>query len=457
MFFNFLSNGEAAQFAKIQIDDPANAINYQLVFDGMEEVRKSIFRADALRSFIFVLLGGALIWVYSLKKLPKTAFLIIFGILIVVDIIPVDKRYLSDKKYQRIRKTMVPFPATAADLQIMQDKDPDYRVLNLTVGPWQDASTSYYHKSIGGYHGAKFRRYQDLIDYHLGKFNMEVINMLNTRYFIQKGQNGQPAARPNYSALGNAWFVNDIKWVKNADEEITYLGKVLKIENLAPSVSFKVYGRPLKTVDTIMMTIPIKLMAATGDKTVEEIDLSRLNLLPHQTYILGYNLNDTTPNFVNLSEVKNADLLAPQQFRVTVISSFDARNQAIIDRKFKNIVGEFKPQTMANATINLVSYEPNHLVYESNAEKEGLAVFSEIYYPVGWTAYIDGKETPYFRTNYVLRGMIIPEGKHQVEFKFHPNSYYIGKKVSFGSSLLIFILLLWLAWKEFEKRKKVEE
>jgi len=456
MFFSFLSNGEVAQFAKLQIDDPTHAMNYQMVFDGMEEVRKAIFTADAMRSFIFIFLAGVLIWVYSLKKLPKAAFLIVLGLLIVVDIIPVDKRYLSDKNYVRIRKNMAPFTATAADLQIMQDRDPDYRVFNLTVNPFQDASTSYYHKSIGGYHGAKFRRYQDLIDYHIGKFNMEVINMLNTRYFIQKGQNGQPAARPNYSALGNAWFVNNIKWAKNANEEITYLGKVIKIENLTPSTSFEVYGRSLKQVDTMMLTVPLKIKSPTEDKILEEIDLSRLNLLPGQTYILGYNLNDSSLNFVNLSEVKNPQLLAKQQFRVTIISSFNARDQVVIGEDFKDIVGDFKPQANEGATINLLSYEPNDLVYESKSEKDALAVFSEIYYPKGWKAYIDGKETPYFRANYVLRGMIIPAGTHKIEFKFHPNTYYIGKKVSFASSLLILLLLIWLAYREFGKVKKEE-
>lgn len=457
LFFNFLSNGEVAQFAKLQIDDPANAINYQMIFDGMEEVRKAILRADAMRSFIFILLSGLLLWVYSLKKLPKAAFLIVLGLLIVVDIIPVDKRYLSEKNYQRVRKTTVPFPATAADLQILQDKDPDFRVFNLTVNPFQDASTSYYHKSIGGYHGAKFRRYQDLIDYHIGKFNMEVINMLNTRYFIQKGQDGQPAARPNYAALGNAWFVNDIKWVKNANEEITYLGKVLKIENLTPSANFEVYGRPLHKFDTIMLTVPVKIKSAADDKVVEEIDLSRLDLQQGQTYILGYNLNDTTPNFVNLSEVKNPKLIASQQFRVTVISSFDASNQVVIDRKFKDIVGDLKLESNQNATINLTSYEPNDLKYKSNSDKKSLAVFSEIYYDKGWTAYINGKETPYFRVNYVLRGMVIPAGKNDIEFKFHPDTYFMGKKISFVASLLVLLLLLWLAWREFGKGKVDKE
>ena len=452
MFFSFLSRNEAAQLVQLQAEHPTDAQMYQAIFSAMEEARKTIFRADAIRSFIFIMLGAVLLWVYSLKKIPKTAFLVILGLIIAIDIIPVDKRYLSDKNYVRVRKHMVPYQPTSADLQILQDKDPDYRVLNLTVSPWQDASTSYFHKSVGGYHGAKFRRYQDLIDYHLGKFNMQVINMLNTRYIIQQGQDGQPVARPNYQALGNAWFVKDIKWVKNADEEISMLGKVLKIENLTPGKQFEVYGRALKTVDTIMFTVPVKVKTSSGES--EDIDFSRLNLQKGKSYILGYNLKDTTPDFVNLSNVKDPSVIAPKQFKVTVISDFDARNQAVIDRRFKDIVGNFVPESNAGASIRLLSYEPNDLVYESDNPRKGLAVFSEIYYPKGWRAYIDGKETPHFRVDYVLRGLVIPAGKHKIEFKFHPDTYYLGTKISFVASLIVLLLLVFLVYKFIVESKK---
>jgi hypothetical protein len=457
MFFSFFSQNEIAQFAGYQQKNPGQALEIQSFMDNLKAVRIAVFKSDTIRSLIFIILGAGLLWVYSLKKIPKTAFLVVLGLIIAIDIIPVDKRYFGNDNYERKRKVQVPYQPTAADLQILQDKDPDYRVLNLTVGPWQDASTSYFHKSIGGYHGAKFRRYQDLIDYHLGKFNMQVINMLNTKYFIQKGQNGQPVAVPNYEALGNAWFVKEIKWVNNANEEITYLGKVLRVENLAPQgTEFEVYGRPLKDVDTIMMTVPVKVKSPDG-KDVDEIDFSKLNLVDGQTYILGYNLADTTAGFINLSGVKNNNLIAKRQFKVTVISSFDAANQAVIDKKFKPVVGDFKPAGNGGASVRLLSYEPNHLVYESNNPEKGLAVFSEIYYPKGWKAFIDGKETPHFRVDYVLRGLVIPAGKHKIEFKFHPDSYYLGTKISFVASLIILLLLAFMVWKEVKGRKSANE
>ena len=412
-----------------------------------------------MRSFLFIILGAALLYIYSLKKLPKVALLIGLGVLILVDMIPVDRRYLHEDKFVPKRRASTPFQPSQADLYILQDKDPNFRVFNLTVGPWQDASTSYFHKSIGGYHGAKFRRYQDLIDYHLSKFNQQVINMLNTKYYIQQGQDGQAVATPNYAALGNAWFVEKVKWAKNANEEISMLGKMLRIENLNSSVSLDLYGRPLKTVDTMMMTVPLELMKPGTDEKLEDIDLSRLPLQVGQEYILGYILKDTTPNFINLSNVKNHELLAEKQFKVKVISSFDAAHEAIVDVKYRaeNLLPELPDQLDASGSIKLTSYEPNNLVYESKSNKQGLAVFSEIYYDKGWQAYIDGEKTEHFRANYVLRGMMIPAGNHKIEFKFEPSTYYMGKKINFVASLIVVLLVGFLAYYTFFRKKEEKD
>lgn len=456
-FFSFLSQAEIDQLAKLKLDDPANAQNYQLVFGGMETVRIAIFKSDALRSALIILLGAAAIYLFGIKKISKSILLPVLGLIIAIDIMVVDKRYLTDDNYERARKNSAQYTPTHADLQILQDKDPNFRVFNLTVSPFQDASTSFFHKSIGGYHGAKFRRYQDLIDYHLSKFNLEVINMLNTKYFIQKGQDGQPFARPNYSALGNAWFVNKITWVKNPNEEISHLGKILKIENLDPSQSFDVYGRPLKDIDTIMLTAPIGIIDKISKSSVEDIDLSRLNLQEGVSYVLGYNLIDTTENFINLSELKNTNSVAAQQFRVTVISSFDARNEAVVDEKFEEELKDLNGESSASGSIKLMSYAPNDLVYEAKTDKKSLAVFSEIYYPKGWQAYIDNEKVDHIRVDYVLRGLIIPAGTHKIEFKFHPSTYYWSTKVGFISSLLVLLLIIYLGYLGFKSLSKEEK
>ena len=251
-----------------------------------------------------------------------------------------------------------PFEPSQADQIIMKDVDPNYRVFNQTVSPFNDASTSYFHKSIGGYHGAKLRRYQEIIDHHLSKGNMSVFNMLNTKYFISENkQTGQPEMQINMQAMGNAWFVNNAHKVENADEEINAL----------------------------------------------------TDFVPGET--------------------------------------------AVYDKRYENQVTGHTISKDTTATISLTEYQPNHLTYKSDSKKEQLAVFSEIYYEKGWNAFIDGKPSPYFRADYILRAMIVPEGKHVIEFKFDPPVYRIGEKISLASSLLLVLLALGLLGFEVRKPK----
>jgi hypothetical protein len=153
------------------------------------------------------------------QKLKKQYVIILLGVFIVSDMWNVNKRYLNDESFVRKNKMKVPYKPTQADNFILQDKDPNFRVFNQSVSTFNDASTSYFHKSIGGYHGAKLKRYQELIEFHISKGNMNVLNMLNTKYFIS--QDGRVQQNP--SALGNAWFIANPIIVKNADEEIAAL------------------------------------------------------------------------------------------------------------------------------------------------------------------------------------------------------------------------------------------
>jgi hypothetical protein len=317
------------------------------LLDAIRLDRAEIFRADAFRSLIFILLAGAAIWAYLKNMIKKPVFYTIFILLILTDLWTVNKRYLNNDSF--VRKSMVdnPFQPSNADLVIMKDIDPNFRVFNQTVSPFNDASTSYFHKSIGGYHGAKLRRYQELIENQLSKGNMNVFNMLNTKYFIMENkETGQPEMQINMQAMGNAWFVNNARAVNNADEELNAL----------------------------------------------------TDLVPSET--------------------------------------------AIYDKRFEDQVKGhiISKDTLAN--IRLTEYKPNHLTYISETSSEQLAVFSEIYYEKGWDAYIDGKKSPYFRVNYVLRAMIVPAGKHTIEFKFDPPVYRIGEKISLASSLLLVLLAL---------------
>lgn len=345
-FFSFLSEQEVTAFNNQKASQPQYANQIAVFTEQLKQVRVDIFRADALRSIFFIVAAAAVIYFYSRKKLKAGAMVLLVGMLILIDMWSVNKRYLNNTNFESARKVEKPFNKTRADQQILSDKDPNFRVLNLTVSPFQDASTSYFHKSIGGYHGAKLRRYQELIDFHISKNNQEVLNMLNTKYLIVQGSNGRPTARHNPGALGNAWFVEGYKIVDNADQEIEAL-------------------------------------------------------------------NDFNPS-----------------------------KTAIIDKRFGDHVEGFNPEKDSTASISLTEYKPNYLKYESQSEKKQLAVFSEIYYPLGWDAYIDGEKAEHFRVNYVLRAMVVPEGEHTIEFKFEPDTYYTGQSIALATSILIILLVL---------------
>ena len=187
--------------------------------DALQSDRAGLLSADAWRSFTFIALTFGAMWMFLKNKISSKYVILIVGVLILADMWTVNKRYLNDDNFARKSKVQVPYKATAADQQILRDKDPNFRVFNQSVSTFNDASTSYFHKSIGGYHGAKLKRYQELIENHISKGNMAVLNMLNTKYFITpKGQ-----AQQNPGARGNAWFVNEINIVANADAEIAAL------------------------------------------------------------------------------------------------------------------------------------------------------------------------------------------------------------------------------------------
>ena len=284
-------------------------------------------------------------YLYATQRIKKYIYIGAIGVLILCDLYTVDKRYLNSSNFVPKRQLTNPFPMTEADKEILQDKDPNYRVCNLTVQkPFSDPTTSYFHKSIGGYHAAKLRRYQDLIEHQLSKENQQVLNMLNTKYIIRNDENGKPYVQRNTGALGNGWFVSSIQWVNSADEEMKALDHL----------------NPLDT--------------------------------------------------------------------------------AVIDVRFKEALGNIVLNKTPGDTIQLTSYKPNELAYTANSVNGGLAVFSEIYYPDGWKVTIDGKPAKEVRADYVLRALHIPEGKHEVLFRFDPDSVKNSETIAFIALALIGLL-----------------
>ena len=351
-----------------------------MLIKALHADREQLLRSDALRSFIFVTLAAALIWAVVSEKIKTHVAMAALAALVLVDMWPVDKRYLNNDDFVNKRKVETPYTPNQADQVILQDKDSDFRVLDLASNTFNSSRASYFHFSIGGYHGAKMRRYQDLIDFHITRemqgiihtlqskpdnraidstlASQDVLNMLNTRYIIYNPQ--APPLRNNY-ALGNAWFIDSVRWVPDADREIQAL----------------------------------------------------------------YQINPA--------------------------------NIAVVDQRFADEISGKVNIPDSTSQITLKSYQPNDLVYEYNAPKEQVAVFSEIYYPKGWEAYVDGKPHPIFRADYILRAMQLPAGSHKVEFKFHPTSYYTGNKVSMASSALLLIgLILIFGFNIFQRNKKEE-
>ncbi len=204
------------------VNDPPNFPDW--LMKAIYSDRESWLRLDAVRSLIFSVLSFGLAWLLIDDKVKKQAFGIILILLMFIDFWPIAKRYVNESQFVKATTAKAQFVQTDVDQFILKDTDPNYRVLNLTRNPWSDAYTSYYHKSIGGYHGAKLSRYQDLIDRQLSRNNANVINMLNTKYIITfDKKSGQPVANINFDALGHAWFVNEVEFVEDANAEMSAL------------------------------------------------------------------------------------------------------------------------------------------------------------------------------------------------------------------------------------------
>lgn len=324
------------------------------VMSAMWAERGSMLRADALRSLLFVVLTAATLWFYYKGKIKNLALVAIIAILTTIDLYTVDRRFVKETDFYPVREALAIRP-TEADAEIIKDKS-DYRVANFTVSPFQDATTSYFHRSVGGYHAAKLRRYQDLIEKHLSKSNMAVYDMLNTKYFITS-----EGVQINPDAAGSAWFVSEIQWVENPDSEIAALDE-----------------------------------------------------------------------------------------------GFNPKHTAIVDKRFEN---EFLKKDIAQdstAKITLTSYKVNNLTYQYTAPVSGVVVFSEIYYPKGWTAYIDGVEAPYFRADYVLRAMAVPAGEHTIEWRFAAPYFDTMVAVTRYSSLALILLLVGGVVVAVRKKRKNE-
>ncbi len=331
----------------------ANEIAKALVED-----RISLFRTDVIRSIIIMTIGASLVWAFITKKIKYTLAFILMAVLITIDMWMVDKRYLNDKSF--VAKSEVEQQRQPREVEtfILQDQDPDFRVFDLSVSPFSNANASYFFKNVGGYHAAKLKRFNEVIDKQFnGSINQDVLDMLNTKYFITQGTDGQSAnVQRNGTACGNAWFVSSVKFAKDNDEEMQG------------------------------------------------------------------------------------------------ISSFNPKTEAIVNQEFEKTISK-NVGVPSNGMIKLTSYRPDNLKYEYSTDKNAVAVFSEIWYPKGWKILIDGAEKSYFRANYILRAAELPAGNHTIEWKFEPNSYFFGEKISLFASIILVLALCYLLFLEVKVRR----
>ncbi|MBO7268603.1 MAG: hypothetical protein J6U83_02490 [Bacteroidales bacterium] len=373
--------------------------------------RAAMLSSDAWRSVFFIVAAFAVIFLaYRRIWVKPVTAAIILAALVLVDLWSVDKRYLNDSHFVTRKEFSNAFARRAVDEMILQDQDPHYRVLDLSVNTFNDAYVSYHHKTIGGYSPAKLQRYQDLIERNISteirvlgqQFGniqtiedaqnamvyLPVLSMLNTKYIIL-GASVPPVE--NTFRLGNAWFVNEIVPVNNANEEI----ETLKVVNPA--------FQAVVSADFIQQ----------NDALAEEVQR------------LAAQVNGDNSLGTDASEAEGA----------------------VADMSLNNF-------------IELASYAPNKLVYNYSSNKPQITLFSEVYYNPGWVATITpiagGEANPLdiFRANWILRGAVVPAGDYTIEFTFNPPCFEKGEVYSMISSGILFLLLLGGLGAMFIRRKK---
>ena len=317
------------------------------VIAGLRADRQSMFGGQLVRTFVFAALVIGLLYLYIRNVLKPIVAVILLGVISIIDLLVIDKDFLNEDHYSSADEiTAQSFTPNTVEQQILQDRDPDFRVFNASVNPVYDTRSPYFFKPVTGYNPARLSIYQNLIDRYLsGSSNQNVLNMLNAKYIIfSNPQTNQEQMQPNAYAHGPCWLVKNVRIVEGPVEEIEAIGTA--------------------------------------------------------------HLRDT----------------------------------AIVQKTFTNVVAQ--PQWDSAAVLKLSKFDNDTMDYSFSSSKPQFAVFSEVYYPYGWNAYIDGKKVDYCKTDYVLRGLSIPPGQHAVRFIFEPSSYKKGVRIAYVSSFLILIFLL---------------
>jgi hypothetical protein len=354
-------------FSAPAVDDAEQWKGINGLVDAFREDRESLLSKDAFKSFVVIALGFLAIWYYVRGKVKGTQLTWALLLLSTLDLWWTDRRYLSSEDFERKSRLETPFEMTEADRVILDQEarlaqsgagNKFYRVLDFgQQNPFNENRAGYFHKSLGGYHAAKLSRFEDVKNNYLGGNGkapqQNLLDAFNVRWMIyppqQQGQG--PVALPNPGAMGNAWFVRELRLMPDARVEFDSL--------------------------------------------------------------------DGT----------------------------DLRNVALMDKASAGGLQGGEYPIDSQAFIRLIAYAPDTLTYECRNNAAALAVFSDIYYNKGWNAYLDGKQVPYLRVNYLMRGLSLPAGTHRVEFRFEPSTYIQGEKISLAFNVVLLLTVAFGFWK----------
>lgn len=374
-----------------RIDNPDPAVVQRLV-EALPADRVGMITGQAYKGMLIVLLAagvlGAYVWMrksLNSKEMRPIgiagACLILFG-LIYWDMKPVDERYLNEDSFVKGNQIMQYFTPTPVDQQIKQDPDPNYRVFNMVGNAWNDAMTSYHHKSIGGYSAAKMQRYQDLIDFRYDIERNAIIDALNT-------------------------------------QDSTQMLKVQEALSKATALN--------------MLNCKYILLDPRGQRP----PLVNGKAMGHAWIVGGYEVVE-----------------GPDQ-SMDKLEGLDLRAKMVLEKADADQLNGFQASPDAAATIQLTHWQSNEIKYKfsSNSGKEQLVAFSEVYYNSGkgWKAYIDGQPAEHFRCNYILRGMKVPSGNHEIVFRMEPQSYILGEKLALVFSLALFAIAAFAVFMDYRK------
>lgn len=470
--------------------------SYESDLEVFKGARQDIFHASMNRSLLFAFLIIGLVALYFYTSIPALVIVCGAGLFVLIDLVQVDLNYLNNEevttgKYKfwiPEEQKAYPLSSTMADLQILDSEivDPtvneavekgkqrgvtkaqelgytgvnksrvvdaykfsalnfatNYRVFSYD-NPWGSSRASYFHKNLGGYHGAKLRNIQNVFEFHLSQSNNKVFDMLNVKYFIQ----GE-SVRRNPTAMGQAWMVRSIKQAENANDEIRKLGAKFRLKNVGTG-QFLVNEEPVKEAivyggenliyvqgaDSIKIPLTNGMSKGLSVKFVKDAKGVRDYVMP------GTLEADTLNSFQQYVELTVIDVFEPAQEAVMLKSEAE-----------KLSTKEFSGQ----GSIKMESYRPNKIVYAFDSPEKQLVVFSEIYYPDGWKAFIDGKEVEIRKVNYLLRGLEVDKGAHKIEFSFHQKKYEMSETFAPIGTVILFGIIGFALFMHFKSKRKLAE